>query len=87
MTEDWTDVVGVVESSIHRIREHILLSVVCVIVIHYALNWCAVRWNMVSTVIIKTQKSRPRCRVFMRWNRVGFIAGLILSLSLLGRVQ
>lgn len=55
MTEDWPDALSVVEASIHLVRKHILLSMVFVIVIHYALNWFALRWKMVSTVIIKAQ--------------------------------
>jgi hypothetical protein len=87
MTEDWPDAFGVVEASIHLVREHILLSMIFVIIIHYALNWFVLKLKMVSTVIIKIQNSRPKCHVYMRRNRVGLIVGLTLSISLLRRVQ
>jgi len=47
------DALGVVEASIHGVREHILLFLICVVVIHYAFNLFAAKWKMVSSFLIK----------------------------------
>ena len=73
-SREWPDALAVVEASIHQVREHILLSVVSVIAIHYEFCWFATRWKMVSIILIKSQTlgQSPAC----------LFVGIRLALSL-----
>ena len=50
MASEWPtkfDVVGIIETAIHYAREHILLTGICIIFLHYVFSWFVIRMRMV----------------------------------------